>query len=340
MCIRDRNQSFYADVLARVRSIPGVQAAGLTSDLPYTSRGNTMSIRIEGRPVVGALGQDVLFRLVSPGYLQTAGARIREGRFLEDRDGEDSPPVAAINETLARQYWPGESPLGHRIDTGTGDGKPRWMTIVGVVRDIRERGLDLALKGAVYVPFPQTTIAFFQPSEIAVRTSRDPLSLSKELQQAVWAIDRDQPVSNIRTMAAIVDDEMANRSEVLKLLGAFAALALLLAALGIYGVLSYVVSQRTREFGLRMAIGATRWDIVRTILGYWARLTASGLVAGMAMAIAVTRMLSTLLYGVSPLDPATFFFVPVLLAAIALAASLVPARRAASVDPAIALREE
>jgi predicted permease len=282
----------------------------------------------------------VLFRLVSPGYLQTVGAGIREGRFLEDRDGEDSPSVAVINETLARQYWAGESPLGHRIDTGTGDGKPRWMTIVGVVRDIRERGLDLALKGAVYVPFPQTTIAFFQPSEIAVRTSRNPLSLSKELQQAVWAIDRDQPVSNIRTMHAIVDDEMANRAEVLQLLGAFAALALLLAALGIYGVLSYVVSQRTREIGLRMAIGATRWDIVRTILGYWARLTGCGLAAGMAIASAVTRMLSALLYGVSPLDPATFLLVPVLLAAIALAASLVPARRAASVDPAIALRQE
>jgi putative ABC transport system permease protein len=196
------------------------------------------------------------------------------------------------------------------------------------------------LKGAVYVPFPQTTITFFQPSEIAVRTFRDPLSLSKELQQAVWAVDHDQPISNIRTMHAIVDDEVANRSEVLQLLGAFAALALLLAALGIYGVLSYVVSQRTREIGVRMAIGASQWDIVRTILGYAARITGSGLVAGMAIAGAVTRILSALLYGVSPLDPATFVAVPVILAAIALAASLIPTRRAASVDPAIALRNE
>src|ERR1043166_6811814 len=335
-----RNQRFYSDVLARVRSIPGVNAAGLTSDLPYTSRGNTMSIKIEGQPGQGALGQDVLFRLVSPAYLEPVGAELKEGRFLEDRDGEDAMPVVVINETLARQYWPAESPLGHRIDTGTGNGKQRWMTIVGVVRDIRERGLDLALKGAVYVPFPQTTITFFQPSELAVLTSREPLSLSKELQQAVWSVDSDQPVSNIRSMNAIVEDEFANRTEVLKLLGAFATLALLLAALGIYAVLSYVVSQRTREIGVRMAIGASRWDIVRTILGYSARLTGMGLAAGIAIAIAGTRMLSALLYGVSPLDPSTFLVVLFLLAAVALLAFLAPTLRAAVVDPVIALREE
>lgn len=334
------NQRFYEDVLGHVRSIPGVQSAGLTSDLPYTSRGNTMGLAIEGQPAVGGLGQDVLFRLVSPGYLETEGARIQQGRLLAERDNEDAPPVVVINETLARQYWQGESPVGRRIDTGTGDGKPRWMTIVGVVRDMRERGLDLALKGAVYVPFAQTGITFFQPSEIAVRTSRDPLSLSKELQQAVWAVNRDQPVSNIRPMSAIVAGEMANRTNVLRLLGGFAGLALALAALGIYGVLSYVVSQRTREIGVRMAIGATRWDIVRAILGYWAALTGSGLAAGVAIALAVTRMLSVLLYGVSPLDARTFVAAPALLAAIALAASLIPARRAAGVDPAIALRQE
>ena len=299
-----------------------------------------MGLAIEGQPAVGGLGQDVLFRLVSPGYLETEGARIQQGRLLAERDNEDAPPVVVINETLARQYWQGESPVGRRIDTGTGDGKPRWMTIVGVVRDMRERGLDLALKGAVYVPFAQTGITFFQPSEIAVRTSRDPLSLSKELQQAVWAVNRDQPVSNIRPMSAIVAGEMANRTNVLRLLGGFAGLALALAALGIYGVLSYVVSQRTREIGVRMAIGATRWDIVRAILGYWAALTGSGLAAGVAIALAVTRMLSVLLYGVSPLDARTFVAAPALLAAIALAASLIPARRAAGVDPAIALRQE
>jgi putative ABC transport system permease protein len=343
-----RNRRFYDDVLARVRSIPGVKSAGLTSDLPYTSRGNTMSLAIEGNPAPPDLSRDTLFRLVSAGYLETIGAKLKEGRFLEARDRDESVPVVVINETLARQYFPNESALGHRIDTGTGDNQRRWMTIVGVVRDIRERGLDLVLKSAVYVPFPQAAITFFQPSEIAVLVSqdgsqdtrRDPLSLSKDLQQAVWSIDRKQPVSNIRTMDAIVDSELSNRTQILWLLGAFAALALLLAALGIYGVLSYVVSQRTREIGLRVAIGASQWDVVRMILGYSARLTAMGLGAGIAMAIAATRLLSTLLYGVSPLDIRTFLAVSTLLMLVALAASLIPTRRAAGVDPMIALREE
>ncbi len=335
-----KNQRFYNDLLARVRSIPGVKSAGLTSDLPYTSRGNTMSLAIEGKPAQYVLGQDVLFRLVSAGYLETIGARLIEGRFPDARDAEEATAVVAINETLARQYWNGESPLGHRIDTGTGDGKPRWMTIVGVVRDIRERGLDLALKGAVYVPFPQVAITFFQPSEIAILTAREPLSLSNELQQSVWAMDPEQPVANIRTMEAIVDDELANRTQVLQLLGVFAALALVLAALGIYGVLSYAVSQRTREIGLRMALGAGRWDIARGILGYSARLTGAGLAVGVALAVAATRLLATLLYGISPLDPGTFAVVGVILAAVAFLASYLPMRRAIAVDPLIALKEE
>jgi predicted permease len=330
---------FYNEVLERVRSIPGVRAAGLTSDLPYTTRGNTMGLSIEGKPAQANLGQDALFRLVSPGYLETIGARLKEGRFLEPSDREDSTPVVVVNETLARRSWGNESALGHRIDAGTGDGKPRWMTIVGVVGDVRERGLDLAMKPAVYVPFTQTGITFFQPSEIAVLAAREPLYLSKPLQQAVWAVDPEQPVSYIRTMDEIVDDELASRTQVLRLLGAFAALALLLAALGIYGVLS-MVSQRTREIGLRMAIGASRRDVVRGILAYAARLTSAGLAAGIAVAIAGTRLLSTLLFGVSPLDLDTFLAVSALLAMIALLASYVPARRAAAVDPAIALRQE
>jgi putative ABC transport system permease protein len=192
----------------------------------------------------------------------------------------------------------------------------------------------------VYVPFAQTTITFFQPSELAVATSREPLSLSKEVQQAVWSVESDQPVSNIRTMDAIVDSELAARAQVLDLLGAFAALALLLAALGIHGVLSYVVSQRTREIGVRMAIGANRWDIVRLILSYSARLTGGGLAIGIVIALASTRILSGLLFGISALDPTIFVVVSSLLAASALSASLLPTLRAASIDPTVALRDE
>ena len=337
---RGRNQNFYRDVLARVRVIPGVKSAGLTSDLPYTSRGNTMTITLENRPESQSLGRDALFRLVTPGYLETIGAHLKEGRFLEERDNESAAPAVVINETLANRFFPGESPLGHRLDSGTGDGQPRMMTIVGVVREIRERGIDIALKSAVYVPYNQVAITFFQPSEIAVLTSREPLTLSKELQQAVWSSDPDQPVSNIRSMEAIVDQELSNRTQVLWLLGAFAALALGLASFGIYGVLSYLVSQRTREIGLRMAIGATRWDVMRVFLGYSMRLTAIGLAAGTALAMGTTRLLSTFLFGISPLDPRTFSAVAALLLLVAVAASAIPTGRAAVVDPIVALREE
>jgi predicted permease len=178
-----RRRGFYDGVLARVASIPGVKAVGLTSDLPYTSRGNTMSLTVEGKPSQPGQQQDAVFRLVSAGYLETIGARLKVGRLLEEGDRENARPVVVVSESLARQYWPGESALGKRIDTGTGDGKPLWMTVVGVVADIRERGLDLGVKPAVYVPYPQTTIGFFQPSEIVVLTSQEPRGITRELQE-------------------------------------------------------------------------------------------------------------------------------------------------------------
>jgi len=152
-----------------------------------------MSLRVEGQEHLSGLGNDALFRLVSPGYLETIGARILSGRFLADDDREEAPTAVVVNEALARQYWPRESALGHRIDSGTGDGKPLWMTVVGVVQDIKERGVDFADKPAVYVPFAQTTIAFFQPSEIALRTTVPPLDLTRPLQNAVWSVDAEQP---------------------------------------------------------------------------------------------------------------------------------------------------
>jgi len=335
-----KRRRFYDDVLARVQAVPGTISAGLTSDLPYTSRGNTMSLLIEGQAPPQGVGQDALFRLVSAGYLETIGARLRQGRLLERGDREGSPPVVVVNSSFARQYWPTETSLGHRIDTGTGDGARRWMTIVGVVDDVRERGLDLALKPAVYVPFTQTDITFFQPSEIAVRTSRAPLTIADELQQAVHTVDAEQPVSNIRTMDAIVGDEFAGRTQILQLLATFAGLALVLAALGTYAVFSYVVSQRTKEIGLRLAIGARPQDVVRAMLADSAKLAATGVLLGLATAAATTRLLTTLLFGVTPLDVKTLVGVAGLLAAVTFIASYIPARRAASLDPVAALRED
>jgi len=336
----DRRRGFYSDVLARVAALPGVERAGLTSDLPYTARANYQSLKIENRAGEGALGQDALFRLVSTGYLQMMGARLRAGRFLDERDRNGTLPAVVVNESLARTYWPGESALGHRIDTGTGDGSPLWMTIVGVVEDIKERGLDYGPKPAVYVPFTQTTIAFYQPSEIAVRTSVPPARLATALQQAVWALDPEQPVSTVRTMEQIVDTELSNRQEMLSLFSTFAGMALLLAAVGVYSLLSYLVSERRREIGVRMAVGASAAMVQRAILAQSARLAAIAIAVGVAATLATTRWLGALLFDVSPVDPVVIVAVSALLAGVVLLASYVPARRAAAMDPMVVLRAE
>ena len=333
-------QRFYSQILDRVRAIPGVRSAGLSSDLPYQSRGNTMSLTVEEQDAQAGLGTDALFRLVSAGYLETIGARLKEGRSLSEDDQQNTLAVVVVNETLARQYWPNQSAIGHRIDTGTGNGTPKWMTVVGVVDNIQERGLDLPNKSAVYVPFTQTTIGFFLPEQIAVLTSRAPMSLSKELQKAVWSVDREQPVNRIMPMEAIVEDELANRKQVLRLLGTFAALALLLATLGVHGVLACVVSQRAPEIGLRMALGATRWNIIGTVVSHALRLTGIGLTLGVLGALGATRLLSSLLFGVGATDPLTFITVVALLSVVALGACYIPARRAMRVDPIEALRYE
>ena len=326
--------------IARVRAIPGVAAVGLTSDVPFTSRGNYMSLRVEHQERRGGLGQDGLFRLVSAGYLETIGARLRAGRFLDERDGGDATPVVVINATLANQYWPGENALGYRIDTGTGDGAPLWMTIVGIVEDIKERGFDLGPKPAVYVPFTQTTIAFFIPSELAVRTLVPPRNLAAAVLRAVWTVDPEQPVSRIRTLEEIVESELGDRHQTLTLLGALAGLALALSAMGIYGVVSYLVSERRREIGVRLAIGATPGSIVIAMLGQGAVLTVLGIGIGALAAFPTTRLLGSLLFEVSPVDATVLGSVAALLATVTMAASYIPARRASAIDPMLVLRSE
>lgn len=336
----DRRRRFYSEVLERVRALPGVERVGLTSDLPYTSRANYMSLRIEHQDPTANLGQDALFRLVSTDYLQTMGAKLLAGRFLDDRDSHGATPAVVVNDALARTYWPNEAAVGQRIDTGTGDGSPLWMTIVGVVQDVKERGLDFGPKSAVYVPYTQTTMAFFQPSEIAVRTSVPPEGLASSLQREVWAVDPEQPVTEIRTMEDIVDQELAERQQMLSLVGVFAVMALVLVAVGVYSVLSYFVSERRCEIGLRIAIGASPAVVLRAILMQSARLAAVGVVLGLAAAVMTTRWLGSLLYGVSPVDPLVLAGVSFLLSSVAVFASYVPARRAAMVEPMLTLRAE
>jgi putative ABC transport system permease protein len=336
----DRRRRFYTEVLDRVRILPGVERAGLTSDLPYAASANYMSVTVEGRDARSSLGSETLFRLVSNEYLQTMGARLLAGRLLDDRDRPDTLPAVVVNETLARAYWPNETAVGRRIDAGTGDGSRLWMTIVGVVEDVKERGFDYAAKAAVYVPFTQTTFAFFQPSYIAVRTSVPPERLASALQRAVWAVDPEQPVSELRTMDDIVDEELAARWQLLSLVGAFATMALILVALGVYSVLSCVVSERQREIGLRIAIGASPGAVLRSMLGQSIRLVVLGILIGLVAAVLTTRWLGSFLFGVSPVDPLVLFIVSLLIGLVAVLASYVPARRAAAVDPMLVLRAD
>jgi putative ABC transport system permease protein len=245
--------------------------------------------------------------------------------------------VAVINETFARAYWPDQSALGHRLQFG-GATQP-WRTIVGVVRDVRERGHEVEMKPGTYIPYAQNLTSWF-PESLVVRTTGDPETIAQAARRIVANVDAEQSVAAVRSMQEIVDLDVAARTDQTALVTAFAALALLLASIGLYGVLSYGVTQRSREIGLRMALGASAGTVARLVIGRGLALTAAGLAIGIGLSWGATRMLSTLLYGVGTADPATFMSVVALLALVALVACSLPAFRAARVDPMNVLRQE
>jgi predicted permease len=330
--------AYFDAVVERVRGLPGITSAGFTSNLPFTSQGYTSSFLIEGQPFAPATSQDALYREVTNDYLQTLRVRLLEGRLFGSEDRANSLPVVIINETFKKQYWPNESPLGKRIQT-SGDNTP-WQTVIGVVADVRERGLELDMKPAVYLSVVQLPFGWNNPHQLAIRTSMDPHAIAKAAREAIWAVDRDQPIADVRTMEDIVDLEVANHKQQTALLGAFAALALVLASLGIYGVLSYSVTQRTREIGVRVALGASTGDVTRMVVGHGVALSALGIAIGTGTALTVTRSMAKLLVGVKAGDPAIYIAVAALLFTVALVACYVPAARAARVDAMVALREE
>ena len=333
-----KRMNYFDGVLQRVRALPGVQSVGFTSNLPFTARGNTNGFTIEGVQFAPGDRPDALYREITNDYLQTMRVRLLEGRFFNEDDRAKSLPVVIINETFKKQYWPDRSPLGKRIQTSGSD--TPWQTIVGVVRDVRERGLEMDMKPAVYLPVVQVPFGWNVPSQLAVRTAIDPLAIAQPVRQAIWSVDRDQPISNLGTMDEIVDLEIADHTQQTTLFGSFAGLALLLACLGIYGVLSYTVTQRTREIGVRMALGASSGDVIRLVVRQGLALTAVGIVIGIVVALAATRSLTKLLVGVQAADPVVYISVAALLALVAAAACYVPASRAARVDPMVALRDE
>jgi putative ABC transport system permease protein len=339
---------FYDQVLERVKRLPGVVSAGYTTTVPLAWKGGTSAVAIEGRATselkTGGLSSDANHRQVSTEYLQTMSIPLREGRYFNESDTQESMPVAIINETMARQYWPHGSTgaaLGKRIRVNDPHLESPWMAIVGVVADVKQMRLDTPVTAEMYIPYRQLkSHEWYRPRDLVIRTSFDPRRIVPAVRQEVQAVDPDQPVSEVATMGEILDDETALRRMGMMLLTSFAGLALVLAILGTYGVLSYFVTQHTVEIGVRVALGAQTKDILGLVIKKGMRLALLGVSIGLAASFALMRLISGLLYGVKASDPVTFALVGLLLTAVALLACYIPARRATKVDPKIALRFE
>ncbi|HEV2982975.1 MAG TPA: ABC transporter permease [Vicinamibacterales bacterium] len=329
--------AFFNRVVTRVRALPGVENAGYGSNLPFTARGNTTWFQLEGVTLDPNDPGDALLRSGTNGYLKTLGVVVAEGRVFDDRDTADGPKVAVINDTMARKYFPDGSALGHHVRINPNQ---PFHTIVGVVRDVRERGYELQMKPGIYLPYAQAPTTWAVPESLVLRSGTNPADLAGPVRRVIGSVDPDQPVTAVRTMDEIIDLDVSDRHQQMLLLSAFASLALLLATIGLYGVLSYAVTQRSRELGLRKALGASAGSLVRMVVSRGLALTAMGLVLGLGLAWMGARTLQSLLYGVTAADPATFAAVVGMLGTIALAACYLPARRASRVDPMVVLREE
>jgi putative ABC transport system permease protein len=328
--------SFYDQLLQRVESLPGVESAGAVSDVFLSKTPNSTTFSLEGRPdPPPAEDIEVPFDSISPNYFRVMGIPLLKGREFDHRDVADAPGVVIINDTFARMFFPGEEPVGRRFRY-RGDNNP-WLTIVGVVADMRRTGFDSEVRPETFLPYAQNPSGRLT---LIVRASSDPSALVGSIRSEVSQIDPGQAVYDVKTMDKWLGEMVSQRRFNMMLLAIFAGVALILAAVGIYGVISYSVTQRTHEIGIRIALGAARRDVMRLVVGQAAKLTGVGLGAGLVAAFALTRLMTSLLYGVSATDPVTFALIPFVLAAVALLSSYIPARRAAKVDPMIALRYE
>ena len=335
-----RVAAFHEQLIERLRALPGVQSAAAGSTLLLSRLPNSASIAIEGRPPLPGDAQNipVPYDSVSPEFFTTLQIPLRRGRFFSHADGPDAQQVAIVNEAFVRRFYPNEDPLGRRVTFGNPGGpNTQWQTIVGVVADTKRGGFGRDPWAEIYFPMrqaPDRRVYMF------ARTTGDPLALVAAAQAAVWSIDRDQAIAGIRTARELLSQQEANRWFTTLLLGLFAAVALVLAMIGIYGVIAYSTAQRTQEIGIRLALGADQRSVMRLVLAHGLRIAAAGLGLGLLAALPLTRVLSGLLYGIGARDPVTFVAVPLALLVVALAACWIPARRAMRVDPLIALRAE
>ncbi len=337
---QEARTAFYDKVLRQVKETPGVEAAGMITFLPLSFSGMNFSFSVEGRAAPSDMNLPfALFRVISPDYFRAMGIPLLRGRYFEWQDTPNTVAVTVINRRLAEQYWPGENAIGKRIKVGPADSPNGWLTVVGIVGDVRQTGL-YEQKLEFYVPYMQERRSFMAPRDLVVRTEEDPAVIAAAVRKAVWSVDKDQPVSNVRTVEEVFSAAISQERFQALMLGLSAALALVLACVGLYGVISYSVVQRTHEIGVRMALGAQPVHVLSLVIRQGMSLTFVGLVVGIVAGTFVTRVLTDMLFGVTPRDPLTFAGVPVLLLIVAFLACYIPARRATRIDPLIALRYE
>jgi predicted permease len=332
--------AFYDQALERIKSVPGVGSAALGTSLPMANDNSSAAFFVEGLQVPpGESAPHGDYHVVSPGYVETMEIPLLAGRSFTQQDGRDSLPVAMVDGLLAQRYWANENPIGKRFAIpfeSRGD-TLKWRTIVGVVGHVKQYGLDGKMKDQYYLPEAQNPQ---QSMYLVVRSSSDPKNLASLVREAIRSVDPDQPIFRVTTMDQLVSNSMAQKRLAMMLLTIFAGIALVLSAVGIYGVISYSVAQRTHEIGIRMALGAQPGDMLGMVVRQAMTMTLIGVGIGLAGAYVATRVLSSLLFGIGAHDPVTFGAVAIVLAAIALLASIVPARRATKVDPLVALRHE
>ncbi|MGB8340324.1 MAG: ABC transporter permease [Chthoniobacterales bacterium] len=336
---RDRQQAniFFGQLLERIGRLPGVESAGGVDPLPMSDSDSTTGVLIEGQPIVPpAERAEAGERLATPGYFQAMRIPLLEGRPFTKRDRADAPSVIVVNEALARHFFPGQPALGKRLGLET-DGKIVWSEIVGVVGDVKHLSLDAEAKPEVFEPYLQSPRNFMT---LVVRTAGEPSSMITAIRQQVLAVDRDQPVFGIMTMEERLTQSVAQSRFLMRLLSVFSALAMVLAAVGIYGVMAYFVTQRNKEIGIRMALGAQKTDVLKLVATEGMLLAGIGVALGLAASFALTRIIASLLFGVGPTDPLTLIGVSFLLTGVAFLACCIPVRRATRVNPVIALRSE
>ena len=329
--------AFYRDVLDRIRALPGVRTAAAVTALPYAGHSSGRDFTIENRPAQPDQLPNGMYQVTTPAYFDLVHIPLVAGRLLTETDGADAPKVALISQRMAERWWKNQSPLGQHIRLGGLDSKSQWLTIVGVVGDIMHNPYDREPRRVIYVPFPQAPPLGM---DIGVRTAGDPLALAPAISAAIRAVDREQPITDLQTMERAIHNRAIGLNYMAVLMGVFGLLALCLSAIGVYGVMAYLVSEQTHEIGIRMALGAERQNVLAMIFRRGMLTIAAGLAVGLPLAWGFARLMASLVFGVAANDAATFVSIPLALVVAASLAIYIPARRATKIDPIVALRYE